>query len=148
MNDKELSLKLFVVLSKAHKVIMDRAVKDMKKRGLSENEFAVLELLYHKGRMPLQQIGERILLTSGGITYTVDKLEARGFLKRVPCSDDRRVTYAELTAEGGAFMQTVFPDHAEVIHEIMSGLSSEEKKEAIALIKKLGLSVTNLSAQA
>lgn len=139
MNDRELSLKLFVVLSKAYKVIMDRAVKDMKKHGLAENEFAVLELLHHKGKLPLQQIGERILLTSGGITYTVDKLEAKGYLKRVPCPDDRRVTYAELTAEGSKLMRSVFPAHAECIHGIMAGLTAEEKRTAIELIRKLGL---------
>lgn len=140
MNDRALSLKLFVVLSKAYKIIMDRAVKDMKKRGLAENEFAVLELLHHKGKLPLQQIGERILITSGGITYTIDKLEAKGYLKRVPCPDDRRVTFAELTAEGHALMESVFPAHAEVIHGLMAGLTAEEKRSAIELIKKLGLS--------
>jgi MarR family 2-MHQ and catechol resistance regulon transcriptional repressor len=139
MNDQDLSLKLFVVLSKAYKVIMDRAVKDMKKNGLAENEFAVLELLHHKGKLPLQQIGEKILITSGGITYTVDKLEAKGYLKRVPCPEDRRVMYAEITAEGVALMQSIFPAHAEVIQSLMEGLTAEEKKKAIDLIKKLGI---------
>lgn len=47
--ETDLALKLFVVLSKAQKVIMDRSVKDMKRHGLSPSEFAILELLYHKG---------------------------------------------------------------------------------------------------
>ncbi len=55
MDDRELSLKLLVVLSKTYKVIMDRAVKDMKKYGLSPLEFIVLELLYQKGKFPLPQ---------------------------------------------------------------------------------------------
>ncbi len=53
------SLKLFVVLSKAYKTVMDRAVKDMKQYGLSSSEFTILELLYTKGKVPLQQIGEK-----------------------------------------------------------------------------------------
>jgi MarR family 2-MHQ and catechol resistance regulon transcriptional repressor len=140
MKDQELSLKLLVVLSKAYKVIMDRAVKDMKKHGLSENEFAVLELLHHKGRFPLQQIGGRMLVTSGGITYTIDKLEGKGYLKRVDCLEDRRITYAEITDEGTKLMQDIFPAHAEVIHSMMEGLTDEEKQTAITLLKKLGLS--------
>lgn len=140
MDDRELSLKLLVVLSKAYKVIMDRAVKDMKKNGLSENEFTVLELLYHKGRFPLQQIGEKILVTSGGITYTIDKLEAKGYLKRVDCPEDRRITYAEITGEGTRLIENIFPAHAEVIHSMMKDLTIEEKQTAIALLKKLGFS--------
>lgn len=141
MNDQELSLKLLVVLSKAYKVIMDRVMKDMKQNGLSANEFAVLELLHHRGGFPLQQIGEKILVTSGGITYTIDKLETKGYIKRVACPDDRRVTYAEITEEGKKLMQTIFPAHAEAIESLMKGLDPDEKQEAIKLIKKLGLSV-------
>jgi MarR family 2-MHQ and catechol resistance regulon transcriptional repressor len=140
MNNRELSLKLFVVLSKAYKVIMNRAVKDMKKHGLSESEFIVLELLFHKGKFPIQRIGERLLVTSGGITYTIDKLEKKNLVKRTDCLEDRRVTYAEITEEGSALMEKVFPSHAEVIETIMQGLTPEEKLIAITLIKKMGLS--------
>lgn len=135
----QLSLKLFVVLSKAYKGIMDQAMKDMKRHGLSVTEFAILELLYHKGKFPLQQIGDKVLITSGSITYNIDKLEKKGLLRRVPCPDDRRVTYAEMTDEGAKWMENVFPEHAAVIDTIMNALSAEEKRETIALLKKLGL---------
>ncbi|HZG85624.1 MarR family transcriptional regulator [Paenibacillus sp.] len=139
MDDRELSLKLLVVLSKAYKVVMDRAAKDMKKNGLSESEFTVMELLYHKGRVPMQRIGESMLVTSGGITYTVDKLEGKGYLRRVACPEDRRVTYAELTEAGKSKFDDIFPAHASAIESIMGGLTEEEKRQAIALVKKLGL---------
>lgn len=138
MNDTEQALKLFVVLSKAYKVIMNEAVKDMRRHGLSPTEFAVLELLYHKGGTPLQRIGEQILLTSGSITYTIDKLESKGLLRRVPCPDDRRVTYAEMTPQGKALFDDIFPIHAQAITRIMGGLSTEEKTTAVELLKKLG----------
>jgi MarR family 2-MHQ and catechol resistance regulon transcriptional repressor len=142
-SDRELSLKLFVVLAKAHKVIMDAAVKDMRKHGLSPTEFAILELLYHKGRFPLQQIGGHILMTSGSITYNIDKLETKGSLRRIPCPDDRRVTYAEITDEGSRLFNEIFPKHAEVIESVLHGLAPSEKEEAIRLIKKMGLAASN-----
>lgn len=144
MNDRELALKLFVVLSKAYRTIMDRAVRDMKKNGLSANEFAVLELLFHKGRSSLQQIGDKILVTSGGITYTIDKLEGKGLIRRVPCMEDRRVIFAEMTDEGRAAMEELFPRHAEAIEQIMQGLTPEEKETVIPLLKKLGLSAQEM----
>ncbi|MBP1157226.1 MULTISPECIES: MarR family transcriptional regulator [unclassified Paenibacillus] len=139
LDNRELSLKLLVVLSKAYKVVMDRAMRDMKKYGLSATEFTVLELLYHKGRIPLQQIGDKILVTSGSITYNIDKLEKKGYLNRVPCSEDRRVTYAVIADKGTDLFHTIFPDHANVIESIMQGLAPEEKRDAIELLKKLGL---------
>lgn len=139
------SLKLFIVLSRANKVITEMTNQFFLDQGLNPTEFAVLELLYHKGHQPLQQIGQKILLASGSITYVVDKLEKRGYIKRILCPDDRRVTYAQITEEGTAFMDRVFPMHEQQIHEIMSVLTDEEKEQAISLLKKLGLSIRDLS---
>ncbi len=140
-DDQSLSLKLFVVLSKAHKVMMEISAKDVRKHGLSLTEFAVLELLHHKGEVPLQQIASKILLTSGSITYVADKLENKGFLQRKPCKNDRRVTYAALTDKGQELFHNIFPDHAKFIQSAMSTLSAEEKQVAITLIKRLGQDV-------
>ncbi|WP_147531736.1 MarR family winged helix-turn-helix transcriptional regulator [Bacillus marasmi] len=135
------SLKLFIVLSRSYKAINEQVNKFIAKNGLNPTEFAVLELLYHKGEQPLQQIGGKILLASGSITYVVDKLEQKGLLKRVACPNDRRVTYAKISDEGKQFIEDIFPEHEQRINEIMSVLSDEEKNTAIDILKKLGLSV-------
>ncbi|MED3661878.1 MarR family transcriptional regulator [Ureibacillus sp. FSL K6-8385] len=144
-NDIKQSLKLYIVLSRANKAINEVTNQFFQQNGLNPTEFAVLELLYHKGRQPLQKIGSKILLASGSITYVVDKLEKRGLIKRVSCPTDRRVTYAEITEEGAAFMEKIFPEHEKNLHELMSALTPEEKETAIELLKKLGLSIKDLS---
>ncbi|AGK52873.1 MarR family winged helix-turn-helix transcriptional regulator [Bacillus sp. 1NLA3E] len=133
------SLKLFIVLSRSYKALNEQANKLIAEKGLNPTEFAVLELLFHKGDQPLQQIGGKILLASGSITYVVDKLEQKGLLKRVACPNDRRVTYAQITDEGKQFIDEIFPEHAQKIDEMMSVLSNEEKNTAIELLKKLGI---------
>ena len=139
------SLKLYIVLSRANKAINEVTNQFFQQKGLNPTEFAVLELLYHKGRQPLQKIGSKILLASGSITYVVDKLEKRGLIKRVSCPTDRRVTYAEITEEGDKFMEEIFPEHEKNLHELMNALTPEEKEIAIELLKKLGLSIKDLS---
>lgn len=139
------SLKLFIVLSRAHKAISEQTNQFFQENGVNPTEFAVLELLYHKGRQPLQKIGGKILLASGSITYVIDKLEKRGFITRVNCPSDRRITYAEITDEGTAFMAEIFPAHEQKLHELTAALTAEEKQQAIELMKKLGLSIKDLS---
>ncbi|MFJ7639295.1 MarR family winged helix-turn-helix transcriptional regulator [Peribacillus sp. NPDC097264] len=134
------SLKLFIVMSRAHRSINDIVNKHIAEAGLNPTEFAVLELLYHKGDQPLQQIGGKILLASGSITYVVDKLEQKEFLQRIACKDDRRVTFAKITDKGKAFIEDVFPDHEKRIDDVMSVLTKEEKETAIELLKKIGYS--------
>lgn len=139
------SLKLYIVLSRAHKAINEVTNQFFQENGLNPTEFAVLELLYHKGRQPLQQIGNKILLASGSITYVIDKLEKRGFLQRLACPNDRRVTYAEISEKGNDFMAELFPRHEVQLNRLVSSLDEGEKDQAIQLLKKLGLSIKDLS---
>lgn len=146
MDEKtERALKLFIVLSRASKVILEEANKLIEKHHLNPTEFAVLELLYHKGEQPIQKIGQKILLQSGSMTYVVDKLEKKGLLKRVFCEKDKRVTYASITDKGMELITSIFPEHQSNILSLMSGLSEDEQNDAIALLRKLGLSVKDLS---
>ncbi|WP_243385443.1 MarR family winged helix-turn-helix transcriptional regulator [Bacillus kexueae] len=138
------SLKLYVVLSKAYRAIHDYVSKHIQSYGLNPTEFAVLELLYHKGHQPLQQIGGKILLASGSITYVVDKLEKKELIERKACPNDRRVTHAVLTEKGTQLMEDMFPKHKEFIDETLSVLSDEEKIQATDILRKLGLHVKEL----
>ncbi|WP_213422350.1 MarR family winged helix-turn-helix transcriptional regulator [Bhargavaea massiliensis] len=144
-NGSEQSLKLFVVLSRAHKVISEKANRLFAEYGLNPTEFAVLELLYHKGSQPIQKIGSKILLASGSMTYVIDKLQKRGYLERTICDTDRRVTFVDITTEGRKLLDEIFPVHEESLHGLMEALSPEEKATAIELLKKLGLSIKDLS---
>lgn len=136
---KDTSLELFTVLSRAYLWVYAHAARDHRSYGLNSTEFGILELLYHKGPMPLQQIGEKILISSGNITYSVDKLENKQLLARRHAENDRRVIFAELTEQGYALLGEIFPQHAQVLRSATSGLTDEEKVLAISLLKKLGL---------
>lgn len=144
-NERDRALKLFIVLSRASKVIAEEAHKLIDTYGLNPTEFGVLELLYHRGRQPIQKIGQKILLRSGSMTYVVNKLEERGLLTRDLCEEDKRVTYISITEKGTSLIEAIFPEHAENIKSLMSGLNAEEQELAIDVVRKLGLSVNDLS---
>lgn len=133
------SLHLNIVLSRAYQWVSAHAQQDIRRHGLNPTEFGVLEFLYHRGSQPLQQIGEKILMTSGNITYVVDKLSQKGLVQRKACESDRRVIFAEITDKGKQFIEEVFPQHEKVIQKAVSGLTAEEREQAIHLLKKLGI---------
>ena len=137
---QERALKLFVVLTRASNAIT-RTIHDHVDLGrLTDTEFAILEVLYHKGPLLLGDVQKKILLSSGGVTYTVDQLAEKGFVERRECEHDRRARYAALTSKGEALMHRLFPGHADRIEDVFSALSAREQDEAIALLRKLGLS--------
>lgn len=138
VHEEDISLKAFVVLSRAFQSIRKRVEEDIKDLGLNPTEFAVLELIYNKGDQPIQKIGEKVLIASSSITYVVDQLEKKKLIKRKSCPNDRRVTHATITPEGKDLMDTVFPQHRATMNEIFGGLDSEEKENLIEQLKKLG----------
>jgi MarR family 2-MHQ and catechol resistance regulon transcriptional repressor len=139
--DSAQALKLWVVLARAHAAITRRATADVARHGLTLAEFGILEALYHKGPLLLGEVQRRILVSSGGITYLVDRLVERGLLERRPCAEDRRARYAALTEAGRALVDRIFPEHAAMIQDVMSGLPAEDQATAIGLLRTLGKSV-------
>jgi MarR family 2-MHQ and catechol resistance regulon transcriptional repressor len=132
-------LKLWVVLARAHAAVEEHVEHDIARHGLSIAEFGILEVLYHKGPQLLGDIQRRILVSSGGITFLVDRLEGKGLVAREACPDDRRARFAVLTPAGRALMKRIFPKHAAAVSRAVSGLTREERHAATRLLKTLGL---------
>jgi MarR family 2-MHQ and catechol resistance regulon transcriptional repressor len=136
---QEAALKLWVVLARSYNAVSARLGENIARHELTPTEFAILEVLYHKGPLLLGEVQRKILVTSGGITYLVDRLVEKGLVKREECAEDRRARYAVLTPAGTALIRKIFPQHAMAIEQAMSGLTAAEQREAVELLKKLGL---------
>jgi MarR family 2-MHQ and catechol resistance regulon transcriptional repressor len=135
---EDAALKLWVVLSRAHAAVARHAEVDVARHGLTVTEFAILEALYHRGPLLLGELQRKILVSSGGVTYLVDRLAARGLVERRECAEDRRARYAALTPAGDALIARIFPEHARAIARAMEGLTRAEQAQAAALLKALG----------
>lgn len=137
-SSRDRALKLWVVLSRAYAAVAEHDRADVRRSGLSPMEFAALEALYHKGPLLIGALQEKVLISSGGMTYVVDQLEEKSLVERRPCPEDRRARYVALTPEGEAMMDRVFPVHAEALERALAGLDEQEKVRATDLLRKLG----------
>ncbi len=143
---QERALKLLVVLSRAHAAVRVHTERDIGQHGLSSTEFAVLEALYHKGPLLQGEVQRKILLSSGGITYTVDRLVEKGLVERRDCPNDRRARYAALTPAGAELMERIFPIHAAAVEQAMAGVSAAEQEQLVTLLRTLGLAAESLGS--
>src|SRR4029450_3647717 len=81
---------VFLVLWKAASAIQTYAEKSILGLEMCGSDFAVLEALLHKGPLPVNEIGKKVMLTSGSITVAVDRLETKGLVERRAHGTDRR----------------------------------------------------------
>lgn len=130
---------VWLVLSKAAKSVEQNAMASIGGLGLGLSDFAVLELLLHKGPQPINVIGKRVLLTSGSITTAIDRLEAKKLVIRMPHPEDLRARLVQLTAKGRGVIECAFSRHEADMEEIMAALTPAERRQLVHLLKKLGL---------
>ncbi len=127
----------FKALMLTAKNIQDQMRAEISKHNLNLTEFSVLETLYLKGRQTIHQIGKSILISSGSMTYVIDKLEKKELLQRTDCPNDRRAIYITLTAKGDEFMSQTMPKYQDFISEMFVELSHEEGQTLIGLLNKV-----------
>ena len=130
---------VWLVLGKAFRALATRAEESLNLggTGLGDSEFRVLEVLLHRGSLPVNTIGPKVWLTPGSISVAVDRLEKKSLVKRRN-TDDRRVRLVELTAKGRALITRTFREHAAAMEVAAGILSKEERLVLLQLLKKLG----------
>jgi MarR family 2-MHQ and catechol resistance regulon transcriptional repressor len=130
---------LWLVLWKAYEAVRRHAERHIHSLGLGFSDFAVLEVLLHKGPTAVNTIGELVHLTSGSITAAIDRLERKSLVARCTHPSDRRARVVHLTEVGRKLIECAFSDHAAAMEAATTGLTAAERGEAVALLKKLGL---------
>jgi MarR family 2-MHQ and catechol resistance regulon transcriptional repressor len=130
---------VWLVLAKAFHALMAHAEESLhlSRAGLGDSDFRVLEVLLHKGPLPVNTIGPKVWLTPGSISVAVDRLEKKALVKRKN-TVDRRVRLVELTAKGRVLITKTFREHANAMEEAAGVLSKEDRLILLRLLKKLG----------
>src|ERR1700683_4322878 len=127
-----------LVMLKVLRAIRHFALTPILKEGLGESDFRVLEVLLHKGPMPVNAIGPRVDLNPGSVSVAVDRLYKKGFVSRVESSRDGRVRTAVRTEKGTKMFVPLFRRHTALIKRAFQDLSSEELQRLELMLKKIG----------
>ncbi len=127
-----------LLLWKAGKAIekVDRA--SIAGTGLHLSDFTIMEALLHKGPLPINTIGNKVLLTSGSMTAAVNRLEKKGLVARIQDPADGRCYYVHLTKLGAKTIKKAYTKHARNLDKVAEVLTARERDELSRLLKKIG----------
>src|ERR1700733_10436908 len=138
---------VWLVMMKAMRALTRYAAAGIGGTGLGLSDFGVLEILLHKGPLPVNTIGPIVDLTPGSISIAVDRLVAKGLVSRVESTEDRRVRIVTLTPRGRDLIVTAFRKHAGQMKGVFSELSPEELRGFELALKKVGKRAAALMAE-
>jgi len=135
----ETASRIRLILWKAAKAIEKIDCLSIAETGLQLSEFAILEVLLHKGALSIKVIGEKVLLTSGSMTAAVNRLEKKGLVQRIPAPLDGRSFHIHLTKRGYKVIQQAFRKHEKNLEAIIGILTANERQTLVRLLKKIGI---------
>src|SRR5246500_592961 len=129
---------VWLVMMKAMRALTRYAAAGIEETGLGLSDFGVLEVLLHKGPLPVNTIGPIVDLTAGSISIAVDRLVQKGLVSRVESAEDRRVRIVALTPRGKSLIDSAFRRHTGQMKRVFSELSPEELRALEVALKKVG----------
>jgi DNA-binding MarR family transcriptional regulator len=131
-------------LMRVHQVLTKQADQVLAPIDLTFSRYELLVRLYfHDGALPLNQLGKQLQIHQTSITSLVDKLEARGLLKRTPHPTDRRSTIAQITPSGRVLVRKAIKLlNSELYRDL--GLTSGEARLFVGLLMKMRLSWSDI----
>src|ERR1700680_2000514 len=129
---------VWLIMMKAMRALTRYAAAGIEETGLGLSDFGVLEVLLHKGPLPVNTIGPIVDLTPGSISIAVDRLFAKGLVSRVESGEDRRVRIVALTPRGKDLIAPAFRKHAGQMRKVFSELTQEKIRGLEVALKKVG----------
>jgi MarR family transcriptional regulator, 2-MHQ and catechol-resistance regulon repressor len=131
-------LHIWLVLWKTSRAVEAQAHRSIARFGMVMSDFGVLEALLNRGPLSAKQLGEKVLLTSGSMTAAVDRLAARGLVRREDDIHDRRACIVQLTTAGRRLIEGAFTQHRSEMEEALENFPLEDRKTLLPLLRRLG----------
>ena len=112
--------------------------------GLNEGDYGVLSALRRAGaphQLTPSDLARHQMMTSGGMTAAIDRLERKGLVTRHPNPNDRRGSLVGLTKDGWKLIDRAMGLQAEIESRLVQALDASERRTLEQLLRKLLLSV-------
>ncbi len=131
------AIRLALVFRKTDRIVKAKENRFFRKYEITSMQYCVMEVLYHRGAMTVQQLIDAVYATPGNMTAVIHNMERDGFITRETNPKDRRSFRITLTDKGEELITSVLGEHIRLIGEEFSIYSDEEKEVLIRFLEKI-----------
>lgn len=131
-------LKTITILFRTISRIQEAVKENVSMFSINPTEFAVLEVLFHKGNMTAQQVKDKVLIASSSLSYVIEQLQIKKYIEKKQCETDKRVFYLSLSEYGKSFMEDMYPKHQKHMRNMLDVLTEAEEEQLQEMLKKIG----------
>ena len=131
------------ILARARRItlmVREKILPLLERHGLDSGEFYVLAALRRAGApyaLRPTELYRSLMVSSGGMTDRLRRLEERGLVSRRPSADDRRSMMVELTRDGRVLIERAWREDMELENDLVASLGGEERRQLADLLERL-----------
>jgi MarR family transcriptional regulator, multiple antibiotic resistance protein MarR len=125
------------LLSRVKLKLMDELDAELEPWGISSAQYVILMNLASGGVNSASGLCRTVSYDPGAMTRMIDRLERKGLVRRVPCSDDRRVMRLALTDEGKAIYPQLVERAAGVLNRRLRGFTKDDVRQLENLLERM-----------
>lgn len=129
--------KALIAISRVRNILFRRLDQVFRANGLTTGQFAVLEAIFHKGDLCVNEIKASVLGTDGNIPVVINNLCKKGLTSRRKLENDGRYSVITLTDEGRAIAAKAYEEQKDLLTELMSGMEKDELRKMTELLFRL-----------
>jgi len=131
------AMRTWVDIARAFTAVRAKENAFIESKGLTIQQFGVLEALYHMGELTVGELTKLVLSTPGNMTVVLRNLKQKGLIDTKHPETDRRVTVAAITDAGSAVISNIFPVHAKNMEGYFDCLTEDEQETLSVILRKL-----------
>lgn len=130
-------LKVWFEIIRVYQKFQNKINSNLNEYDLSFPQMDMLATLHFNGKLNQQELAEKLVVTKGNVCGLVDRLTEKELVERKSCPDDRRINHVFITEKGKDLISNVMPNHHQLLNDLSSSLSEEEKELLFKLLQKL-----------
>lgn len=133
--------KLMIAHTRLSHTLMVSLGKNIEELGLVASSYSILDYLNNMGMVKTQSLCKVALLTSGSVTHMVNQLVKKGYVRKIPCQIDKRVSWVEITEEGREVFLRIQTEHLKYLAWLFEDFSDQEKMMMKDQMKYFGTTI-------
>ena len=133
-------MEIFGRIAKLHRIQLEASDRSYAHLDITGPDFDMLATLRRSGRpyrLTPSELTATMMISSGGVTQRVDRLEQRGLVERTPSPHDRRSTVVGLTPAGRRLIDKALRGHLDTEEELLSPLGARDRAALTTLLRRL-----------
>jgi DNA-binding MarR family transcriptional regulator len=124
-------------------LLIERELRGRSIKGIVPAHGSVLNFLFQQSKpVPIKVVVEKVSRVKSTVTVMINTLKRYGYVQKMPCEIDNRVTYVELTPKGRKLRKDFFDISRILVKKLYGDMSDKDRERLVRQLEQIEQNLT------